>query len=313
LCPFFIMMFIRLTLVAALMAFVSATTTNLRSTENALLTSEVMDSDLTAKFVASFMKQSEALTKKVHVEHAKFGKLAMEAKTMKTANTELMELRKGGGEKYVSDGYFVQKFRSNSDCSGNPRKYFGEKLGNCMTIENGSARSACVNNYGENMVYDIIELFQSSDCSGAPYYVSLVNDPLPQCGLDLDGYYENLSFSSKSNRCFPGEKGLDLPPGLVISSHFDSNCQDSPIAYDNTVLNECFPMFEGNPQNLTPDSEYYYVKYTSCSPAEIGMTIYSDASCLRPVMKRTMKNHPFNEQCVQHGADVYVHYSCSAS
>ena len=56
-------MFIRLTLVAALMAFVSATTTNFRSvTQEAGLTSEVMDSELTAKFVALFPKKSNALT-----------------------------------------------------------------------------------------------------------------------------------------------------------------------------------------------------------------------------------------------------------
>ena len=308
-------MFIRLTLVAALMAFVSATTTNFRSvTQEAGLTSEVMDSELTAKFVAAFKKQSDALT--AHVEQAKLGKPAMEAKSVQKSNTELMELRQGGGEKFVTDGYYVQKFRSNSDCSGQPRKYFGKKLGHCITVDTGSglesSYTACVNNYDEGMVYELQQSFQSSDCSGEPYQFNMVNQPQPACGLDLDGYYQSLSFTSKSNRCFPGTKGLDLPPGLMITSHLDSNCQDAPIVFDNTVFNECFPMFEGNPQNLSPESEYYYMKYTSCSPTEIEMTMYSDASCLRPKMKRTMKNHPFNGYCMQAGPEVFTKYSCSA-
>ncbi len=140
----------------------------------------------------------------------------------------------------------------------------------------------------------------------------MVNQPQPACGLDLDGYYQSLSFTSKSNRCFPGTKGLDLPPGLMITSHLDSNCQDSPITFENTPFNECSPMFEGNPQNLSPESEYYYAKITSCSPTEIEMTMCSDASCLRPKKKYTMKNHPYNGQCMQSGPEVFTKYSCSA-
>ena len=308
-------MLIRLTLVAALMAFVSATTTNLRSsTEDAVLPSEVMDSELTAKFVASFMKQSETLTKKAQVEHAKLVKLAMEAKTMKTSNTELMELRQGGGEKYVTDGYYVQKRRANSDCSGAPDYYSGRKIGLCFETSVGymSGSTVCVNNYHEGMVYEMTELFSNTDCSGPPFEIIPGTQPQPACGLDLDYYHDTLSFTSKSSRCFPGTKGLDLPPGLSVTTHTESNCQDQPTSFYHSALNTCSQSLDESPENLNSKSGFSSMKYTSCSSTELEITMCSDASCLRPTMKYTMKNHPYNGQCVQAGENFYVQYSCSA-
>lgn len=312
-------MFIRLTLVAALMVFVSATTTNLRSVveESVLLAEDVVvDNDFAAKVFSSFMKKSESLKMDTHGKNSKLGKLAMESKNMKTLNTELMELRQGGGEKYVSDGYYVQKRRANSDCSGTPELYFGKKLGNCQLVDTGSgfisARSTCVNNYHEGMVYELFEIYSTTDCSGAPFQVVPTNQPQPACGLDLDNYYETLSFSSQSNRCFPGTKGLDLPPGLFVTSHTDSNCQDQPIAYTNIALNTCSQSLNGNPEKLNSNSEYSSIKYISCSSTQIEIIMYSDRSCLRPIMKRTIKNNQFNGQCMQDGIDSFTKFSCSA-
>jgi hypothetical protein len=114
----------------------------------------------------------------------------------------------------IKNGYFIERARPNSDCSGVTALSEGNKLGACK-VENGmSFYYACGREIPGTKVVPIYTYnFYNSDCSGEPNMIQQMD--MPKCEIDYSGF-KHVGFRSEAIQCSAEmDKVMDEPMGII--------------------------------------------------------------------------------------------------
>jgi hypothetical protein len=114
----------------------------------------------------------------------------------------------------IKNGYFIERARPNSDCSGATALSEGNKLGACKYENGGSFFHACGRERpGSNIVPVYTYNFGTPDCSGEAYQIQQTD--MAKCEVDYNSFKE-VGFRSRAIQCSAQiDKNMDEPMGII--------------------------------------------------------------------------------------------------
>lgn len=245
-------MLVQVIVLVAVLAVLSSAAPQSGSAKEAVVSTE----ELGARLVKAYYR-GRSFSARTKATHAKVVAASKNAEGGRKVSKDTLS-------NVVSDGYFVESSRANSDCSGVSNEFSARRLGQCF----GNTQYFCAPNGDDITIVE--KSFANQGCTGTHSEESF---NVPRCGFDEDAYSNNEGFRKIRNRCVAA---ADMPapaPGLKMAYYRDDACTQS-LGYMHQPYNGCELVVDGN--------RFHYLRFTGVN-ADRKQTydFFSDASCRR--------------------------------